>query len=178
MLCFVEKMEQVRVALEVIVLYIWWPLLSRQKSGHCLHHRQTVAQHSELVETMDLEPNLLTAFTCQYVFMGTRPSRSLARGVWPQQQKWVAVTETTWPVKPKGFGVCPFTEEACLFLVVSVDRRDPGLAMGKGASRKQHLFSHEDINTNPDASGGELAGSWDVRKYYTDTLLGHSHRRP
>lgn len=81
-------------------------------------------------------------------------------------------------MKPKGFGVCPFTEEACLFLVVSVDCRDSGLATGKGASRKEHLFSHEDISTNPDASGGELAGSRDVRKYFTDTLMGHSHHRP
>lgn len=58
-------------------------------------------------------------------------------------------------MKPKGLGVCPSTEEACLFLVVSVDCRDPGLALGKGVSRKEHLFSHEDISTNPDASGGE-----------------------
>lgn len=47
---------------------------------------------------------------------------------------------------------------------MSFDRGDPGLAMGKGGSRKEHLFSHEDVNTNqmPVAErwlGAEMRGS-------------------
>lgn len=112
-------MEQVRVSRGVIVLYIWQPLLPKQKSGHCPRHRQTVVQHSELVETWDLEPNLLTAYTCQYGFMGTWPSHSLAQGMWPQQQKWVAVTEATWPVKLKDLVTAPLQRRlACSWLWV------------------------------------------------------------
>lgn len=92
------------------------------------------------------------------------PSR-LTRGLWsaaaytPGGQRWVAVPETTWPVKPKISDIWPLTEE--MWAAVSVRAQGaqgtgPSLEIGISSSKSEGAARHWDPAWTRDAGRGFL----------------------
>lgn len=145
-----KKNSKMRMTVETLGSVILGPCFPKQKSRHVADSRPDALGWTVLTRMEREGPSATPGSPASLVRADSPGSQAsplqrfggpsrLARGLWsvaaciPGGQKWVAVTETTWPVKPEISDIWPLTEE--MWTVVSV--RTQGSHKGQGLVKKQ-----------------------------------------